>query len=51
MFCAIAALAATALVRALFVRAGVDRILPVPVLVYLAMTVSFSLVGWLLWLG
>ncbi len=51
MFCAVAALVATALVRWLFVRAGVDRILAAPVVVYLAMTVSFSLVGWLLWLG
>jgi hypothetical protein len=51
MFCAVAALVATALVRWLLVRAGVDRVLPVPVLVYLAMTVSFSLAGWLLWLG
>jgi hypothetical protein len=51
MFCAVAALAATALVRGLFVRAGLDRVLPAPVVVYLAMTVSFSLAGWLLWLG
>jgi hypothetical protein len=51
MFCAVAALAATALVRSLFVRAGVDRHLPAPVVVYLAMTVAFSLTAWLLWLG
>ena len=51
MFCAVAALAATALVRELFVRAGLDRMLAMPIVVYLAMTVSFSLAGWLLWLG
>jgi hypothetical protein len=51
MFSAVAALVATAVVRWLFVRAGVDRVLPAPVVVYLAMTVAFSLGAWLLWLG
>jgi hypothetical protein len=51
MFCALGALVATALLRWLFVRAGIDRTLPAPVVVYLAITVAFSLGGWLLWLG
>jgi hypothetical protein len=51
MFCALAALGATALVRWLLVRNGVEKALPVPVLVYSAMTVAFSLAGWLLWLA
>jgi hypothetical protein len=51
MFCALAALAVTAMVRWIFVKVGVDRALPVPVVVYLALTVALSLGGWLLWLG
>jgi YtcA family len=51
MFCALAALTVTAMIRWIFVKAGVDRSLPVPVVVYLALTVAFSLGGWLLWLG
>jgi hypothetical protein len=51
MFCALGALVATALLRWLFVRAGIDRTLPVPVVVYLALTVALSLGAWLLWLG
>jgi hypothetical protein len=51
MLCALGALAATAAIRWLFAKAGVDRALPVPVVVYLALTVALSLGGWLLWLG
>jgi hypothetical protein len=51
MLCALAALAITAAIRWILVRAGVDRSLPVPVVVYLALTVAVSLGGWLLWLG
>jgi hypothetical protein len=51
MFCALAALAVTAIVRWIFVKAGVERTLPAPVVVYLALTVALSLGGWLLWLG
>jgi hypothetical protein len=51
MIVALIALAATAAVRWLLVKAGVDRSVPVPVVVYLALAVAFSLGGWLLWLG
>jgi hypothetical protein len=51
MFCALFAIVLTAVVRGLLVRSGVERTLPVPIVVYLAMTVAFSLGGWLLWLG
>jgi hypothetical protein len=51
MFCALLALLATALVRWLLVRAGVDKSLPAPVVVYSALIVAFSLGGWLIWLS
>jgi hypothetical protein len=51
LVCVLIALAATAVVRTLFVRAGIDRSLPVPVLVYLAIIVAFSFGGWLLCLS
>lgn len=51
MLCALVALAITAAIHWIFVKAGVDRSLPVPIVVYLALTVALSLGGWLLWLG
>jgi YtcA family len=51
MLCALAALAITAAIRWIFVKVGVDRSLPVPLVIYLALTVAFSLGGWLLWPG
>jgi hypothetical protein len=51
MLCVLLALAATALVRRAIVRAGVDRAMPAPLLVYAALIVAFSLGGWLLWLS
>jgi hypothetical protein len=51
LFVVLVALAATAVVRALFVRAGIDRALPAPVVVYLAIIVAFSFGGWLLCLS
>ena len=51
MLCVLAALAATAAIRWIFAKVGVDRSVPVPVVVYLALTVALSLGGWLLWLG
>jgi hypothetical protein len=51
MFCALAALALTAVIRWILVKVGVEHSLPVPVVVYLALTVALSLGGWLLWLG
>ena len=51
MLCVLAALAATAAIRWIFAKTGVDGSLPVPVVVYLALVAAFSLGGWLLWLG
>jgi hypothetical protein len=51
ILCALCALAATVLVRRLFIRTGVDRSLPAPLLVYLAITLAVSFGGWLLWLS
>ena len=51
MFCVLIALAVTAAIRWLFGKVGVERSLPAPIVVYLALTVVFSLGGWLLWLS
>src|SRR5271155_5293617 len=51
MLCALAGLAATILARQLLVVAGLDRALPAPLLVYLALAVAFAFATWLLWLG
>ena len=51
MLCVLIALAIVAAIRTIFARVGVDRSLPVPVVVYLALTLVFSLGGWLLWLS
>jgi hypothetical protein len=51
MLCALGAVAVTVAVRKVFVLVGLDRSLPAPFLVYLAMVVACSLGGWLLWLG
>ena len=51
MLCAIGGVCVTVVLRLLFVRTGVDRTLPAPVVVYLASAAACSLGGWLLWLG
>ncbi len=51
MLCALGAVAVTVLVRKIFVLVGLDRSLPAPFLVYLAITVACSLGAWLIWLG
>ena len=43
--------ALVALVATVLIRTGVDRSLPVPMVVYLAITLAFSFGGWLLWLS
>ena len=48
---ALVALVATVMIRRLFIRTGVDRSLPVPMVVYLAITLAFSFGGWLLWMS
>jgi hypothetical protein len=51
MICALIGMCVTVGVHALFVKAGIDRELPAPIIVYLALATAFSLAMWLLWLG
>src|SRR5882762_9367067 len=51
MICALIGLAATVAVRALLVKAGIDAVLPMPIVVYLAFATAFSLAIWLPWLA
>ncbi len=50
MICALVGLGAAAVVRLLLGLAGIDKALPVPVIVYLALTVAFAFATWLVWL-
>ena len=50
MICALIGMAATVLVRMLLVAGGLDKVLPVPLVVYLALTAGFAFAAWLLWL-
>jgi len=51
MICALIGLAATVAVRALLAKTGIDAVLPMPIVVYLAFATAFSLAIWLLWLA
>jgi hypothetical protein len=51
MLCVLAGIGAAILVRQGLVAAGIDKLLPAPLLVYLAFTVFFAFVAWLVWLG
>ena len=51
MICALVALCLVAATRALLVKAGIDDVLPWPLVVYLAMTLAYTFAIWLLWLA
>ncbi|SRR6266404_157009 len=51
MICALIGMGATVAVRALLAKTGIDAVLPMPILVYLAFATAFSLAIWLLWLA
>ena len=51
MICALVGMCATVAVRGLLVRLGIDEELPMPIVVYLAFAIAFSLAAWLLWLA
>ena len=51
MLCAIAGLVLAALTSVAFGAAGIDKVLPVPLLVYLALSVAFAFGAWLLCVG
>jgi YtcA family len=50
MLCALAGIGATIVVRQLLVAAGLDKALPAPLVVYLALAVAFAFASWLIWL-
>ena len=51
MICALIGMGATVAVRALLAKTGIDEVLPMPIVVYLAFATAFSLASWLLWLA
>jgi YtcA family len=51
MICVLLALLATILVHGLLVKVGIDKELPIPIVVYLAFAIAFSFSIWLLWLA
>ena len=51
MLCVLAGIGAAIVVRQGLVAVGIDKVLPVPLLVYLALTVFFAFATWLVWLG
>jgi hypothetical protein len=51
MICALIGMGATVAVRALLAKTGIDAVLPMPIVVYLAFATAFSLAIWLLWLA
>src|SRR5258705_2790586 len=51
MICALIGIGATFAVRALLAKTGIDAVLPMPIVVYLAFATAFSLAIWLLWLA
>jgi hypothetical protein len=51
MLCAFAGLLLAALTSVAFGAAGIDKVLPVPLLVYLALSVAFAFGAWLLCVG
>lgn len=50
MVCVLAGIGAAIVVRQLLAAAGLDRALPAPLIIYLALAVAFAFATWLLWL-
>jgi hypothetical protein len=50
MICALIGLVVTIAVRQVFALAGIDRTLPAPLLVYLAIATAAAFAAWLIWL-
>jgi hypothetical protein len=51
MICVLVGIVAAIVVRVSLAAAGIDKTLPAPLLVYLALTIFFSFATWLAWLG
>ena len=51
MICVLIGLGVSIVVRWILVRLGMEKELPAPIVVHLALTVAFSFAAWLLWLA
>ena len=51
MICALIGLVVAIVLRQVFAGVGIDRTLPVPLLVYLAIAIAAAFATWLIWLG
>lgn len=51
MVCALLAIVLTVVVRAVFVRTGIDGELPAPLVTYLAVFAALTFAVWLIWLA
>ena len=51
MICALAGIAGTVVVRLILSVTGIERSVPAPLLVHLAMAVAIAIAVWLLWLN
>ena len=51
MICVLIGAGATIVIRAILVKLDVDKELPAPIVVYLALMIAFSFAAWLLWLA
>lgn len=51
MLCVFAGVGAAVIIRQGLVLAGIDKVLPAPLVVYLAFTVLFAFAAWIAWLG
>ncbi len=51
MVCALLALVLTVIVRGVFVRTGIDAVLPAPLVAYLGLFAAFTFAVWLIWLA
>ncbi len=50
MICALIGIVVTIVIRQIFAITGIDRTLPVPLLVYLAIATAAAFATWLIWL-
>jgi len=51
MICVLVAMGLTIVVRVVLAKVGIEDELPAPIVVYLAVTLTFSFALWLLWLS
>ncbi len=51
IFCALLGLVAAVIARRVLVWAGIADSVPAPLLIYLALSIAFAFLFWLIWLG